>query len=313
MVDFRKHMNKGANTMPPKGTTTTRKNNANTHPAAETKKDALVRQTPAALQQANQAAMLEEDEGAGGENVTSKDMAIPRISILQSGSPQVKKSDPKFIKGAVEGDFFDNIANEVAFKGEDGFLMVPVSYRRTNIEWIPKKKGGGFIADHGSDDLILQKCQKDPDPDSNAMLLPNGNEIVTTAEFYCYVMGMDGVSPRQAVVSLAKTQLKKSRKLITQLETYRIPRPSNPKETFNPAYFYSVFHVTSVPESKKDFNWMGWDFLRHSDTLALPEGNELYMAARAFREAVGAGKVKVAAPIEDVNNHVAEPGDDSSL
>ena len=45
-------------------------------------------------------------QGTGLEEATADDYAIPFLRILQSMSPQLKKSDGKFIAGAEEGSFF---------------------------------------------------------------------------------------------------------------------------------------------------------------------------------------------------------------
>ena len=44
--------------------------------------------------------MFAEDAGSGLENVTSEDMAIPRLKILQALSPEVNKNDGKYVEGA---------------------------------------------------------------------------------------------------------------------------------------------------------------------------------------------------------------------
>jgi hypothetical protein len=185
-------------------------------PATTEKKDALVRQQPGALATADVNSLVLQDAGAGLEGMTAQDLQIPRISILQANSPQVKKSDGKYVKGAEEGDFFDNVANAVYAKGDAGFLFIPVARRRANIEWIPKDAGGGFIADHGANDAILSQCTKD---EKNRMMLKNGHEIVTTQEYYIVALDADGKNPKQAVISMAKTQLKKARKLNTVLSS----------------------------------------------------------------------------------------------
>jgi hypothetical protein len=264
---------------------------------------AVVDKTPKAIVKTTIDKLLLADEGAGSENIGAKDLAIPRISILQSLSPQATKGDPQQIKGAEAGDFYDNVANVVAFKGEGGFLFIPVAYRRANLEWIPRKQGGGLVADHGADDAIIQKCTKN---DKNQMMLANGHEIVTTAEYYIIVLDSKGKNPRQAVISLAKTQLKKARKLNTMLRELLVDRPGGGGK-FNPAIFYSVFAVNSIPESNDQGSWMGWNISRQGDTLALEDGSDLYLQARQFREAVTAGSVKVAAP-SDLGSNAADSG-----
>jgi hypothetical protein len=254
--------------------------------------------------------LLLADQGSGQENIGANDLTIPRISILQANSPQVKKSDGAYVKGAEEGDFFDNVTGTVYAKGEEGFKFIPVYYKRENIEWVPKDDGGGFVKSWGADDSILAQCTKDS---KNRMMLKNGHEIVTTAAFFAVVMDKNGKNPKQAVISMAKTQLKKARKLNTSISSLMVDRTDGAPGKFNPAMFYSVFHATSVPETKDTFNWMGWSIQRSGDTLTIDEkdanyGRELYLNARQFKATVSAGEVKVAAPTDLGGGAAADSG-----
>jgi hypothetical protein len=263
-------------------------------PAEENNKLA-VRPPTAALTRSNADDLLEQNAGQGLENVSARDMAIPRISILQSGSPQVKKSEGAYIKGAEEGDFYNNISNSVQAKGDEGMKVVLVSYRRTFIEWILKSAGGGFVRDCGPSEAILGQCKKDAD---GRMILPNGHQIVETAEFYAFVMDKDGNNPRQAVMSMTSTQLKKSRRLITLTNELRFPR-KNGNGTYNPPLYASIFDVNTVPESNEKGSWMGWNFTRAGNTADLEGGSDLLYAAADFYKAVSGGSVIVAAPVDD--------------
>lgn len=232
------------------------------------------------------------DAGLGLENVTTKDLAIPRVSVLQSNSDQCTKGNEKFIKGAEAGDFFDNVSQDVFAKSDEGFLFIPVSFRSVCLEWIPRTKGGGFAGEHNH--TILSQTTNDPETGKN--MLPNGNEIVDTAEFFILVLDLNGGNPRQAVVSFAKTQLKKAKRLNTALSMLQVPKPAPHKGTFNPAMFYSVFKASTVPESNDKGNWMGWSITRYGNTLDQTDGSDLYTMAKAFHGAVASGSVKVAAP-----------------
>jgi hypothetical protein len=221
----------------------------------------------------------------------------------------VKKSEGAYVKGAEEGDFFDNVTNSVYAKGEDGFLFIPVSYRRANIEWIPKKEGGGFVADHGADDAILKQCTKI----ENKLMLKNGHEVVPTAEFYIIAIHRETLVTRNAVISLAGTQWDAARKMNTMINELMVPRTKGPGK-FNPSMWYSIFDATSVPKSKNEFNWMGWNVVRQGDTLAFTGGENLYLQARHFREAVVAGAVEVTKPVSDGSTgNGGSPEDSSTL
>jgi hypothetical protein len=51
--------------------------------------------------------------GRGLENITNDDITIPRLAIVQSGSPQRKKKDEKYIEGAEEGNMFNTVTNQL--------------------------------------------------------------------------------------------------------------------------------------------------------------------------------------------------------
>src|ERR1700722_5012726 len=85
--------------------------------------------------------LIAQDAGAGTGTFQRQDLAIPRLTILQANSPQKTKSAPSYIKGAEEGDICD-ILNATRFSGDDGILVIPISYRRAFIEWKLRKDGG---------------------------------------------------------------------------------------------------------------------------------------------------------------------------
>ncbi len=84
-------------------------------------------------------------------------MLIPRLRILQAQSPQVNKADGAYVKGAEAGQILDNVANELV-DGEKGMTVVPVSYRKTYIEWSDDRK---LIKDHGLQPANLEMCVQD--------------------------------------------------------------------------------------------------------------------------------------------------------
>ena len=73
--------------------------------------------------------------GEGLENVTAKDVLIPRITILQSLSPQLLKNKPEFNPDARTGDLFDVAQGEVL---PNPMIVVPVFFQKTWLEWAPR-------------------------------------------------------------------------------------------------------------------------------------------------------------------------------
>lgn len=240
--------------------------------------------------------LLMEDAGAGSENIGREDVAIPRIVILQSGSPQVNKRDAAYVEGASAGDFFNTLDNSV-FDGAEGVLFVPCAYRRAFIEWKPRTDGGGFVRDHGSNPAILDQCHKDDA--SGKDILPNGNEVVTTAEYIGFLINEESGIPQQVVISMTSTQLKKARRWNTMIQQLLIPKPQG-IGVFNPAMFYKAYKLTTVPEGNDKGNWFGWEITPDVETLSLNNGEQIYLSARAFKKAINEGKVQVA---QDTQQH----------
>ena len=120
--------------------------------------------------------ILLEDAGTASENMTADDMLIPRIKILQAQSPEVNKADAAHVKGAEAGMIYDNVSG-ICYDGEQGITVVPVSYRKTFIEWTDERK---LVKDHGLQPTILESCVED---DKGKLLTPDGNALVLTAEY----------------------------------------------------------------------------------------------------------------------------------
>jgi hypothetical protein len=235
--------------------------------------------------------ILFEDQGAGQEGIESQDLMIPRLTILQSMSPQVNKRDGKHVEGAEVGHIFNTVSNE-ATDGEKGITVVPIKYRRAHIEWKPNR--GGFVKDHGADASILDQCNQEED---YTQRLENGNEIVVTAEYFLFVVQEDG-SYAPALLSMTSSQLKKARRWNSMMNQLKLKKPDG-SGMFTPAMFYASYQLTTVPEENDQGSWFGWDIaMRDGDSggvlKTVENGADIYMAARSFKERVASGDVKAA-------------------
>jgi hypothetical protein len=81
---------------------------------------------------------IEERAGEATENMGQDDYAMPFLALLQSGSPQVKKTDARYIEDAEEGFFFNTVEKTV-YDPTDGLTFVPCAYRRSFVEWKPRR------------------------------------------------------------------------------------------------------------------------------------------------------------------------------
>jgi hypothetical protein len=194
--------------------------------------------------------------GMGTENVTAKDLLIPRLTILQDLSPQVKKNKPEFIEGAEIGQICD-VGMGTVFEGP--IIFLPVLFRKDYLEWAPRASGKGLIAIHDND-RILSKCTKD---EKGRPFLPNGNYIAETAQFYGFNV-TDGM--RKCFIPMASTGLKKARQWMT-LATGEVLRRTD-GSSFMPPLFYRVYELDTVEDSNNEGTWFTWKITRG---MSLPE------------------------------------------
>jgi|SRR5579859_91727 len=84
---------------------------------------------------------LQQSTGAGLENMSQQDTTLPRLGLCQSLSPQRKKSDPKYIQGLEEGQFFNTITKEIY--GSE-VKLVPLLFYKSRILFGDTDEGGGL-------------------------------------------------------------------------------------------------------------------------------------------------------------------------
>ena len=78
---------------------------------------------------------MSKDSGGGFEEVTSSDVQIPFIRVIQALSPQIKKSDSAFIKGASQGDIFNTVTKQF-WSAEEGILVIPIHFQLKFLEFV---------------------------------------------------------------------------------------------------------------------------------------------------------------------------------
>lgn len=218
--------------------------------------------------------------GTGLEEASADDYAIPFLRILQSMSPQLKKSDGKYIQGAEEGNFFNTVTESV-YDGTEGVVLIPCAYKKKFIEWVTRENGGGFVDDtHPA--TILKQCTKD---DKGRFILENGNQIAETAEYYC-ILAQQEDAPEQVLLSLTSSQLGFSRRWNTMLNNARVKNAKG--ETVAAPMFSYMYNLTTIAQSNDQYSWMGL-----SVEKSRPTPMPLAMAALEFMKAARSGAVEV--------------------
>jgi hypothetical protein len=224
--------------------------------------------------------------GMGMDQVRTEDMSIPFLRILAQLSPQVNKRDGAYVQGAEAGMIYDTVANE-AFNGEDGILVVPCYYSRRYVEWKPREKGGGYVNSYDADASIVNTTYRD---DRGNDVLPNGNLLTNTAQFFVLRMDASGI-PQRCLLTMTSTQLKKARKWLTQMQS-RTAMGKN--GMFTLPMMSQVYRLRTVEERNDKGSWFGWE-IAHERSLNLSLANDkpIFEMAMEFSKSVKAGEVKV--------------------
>jgi hypothetical protein len=199
-----------------------------------------------------------EMEGLGMENAGAEDIIVPRLTIVQSMSPQLKRSKPEYIEGAQEGNIVDVATSDL---WEEKIIFLPVMFRKDWLEWAPRDSGKGLQNIHPTADILAQ-CEADA---KGKQFLPNGNQVIETAQWYGLNMS-EGAARRKSFIPMASSQLKSSRKWMTMAQGEKLARADGTEYT--PPLFYRLYELGTADASNNDGDWKVWTVDR---LPALPE------------------------------------------
>lgn len=238
-------------------------------------------------------AMFAADAGAGMEGATTDSFAIPFLSVLQKGSPQVDEASGAALEGAKAGMLFENVTSRL-YDGRAGVLIVPCAYRRVFVRWAPKgTEGAGFKGELAPEAVAeMRAAGSIVDLDGKLYVpLPDGtvndkkcDRIADTRNHYVLLVDADTGAWKEALLSLTSTQIKKSKMLMSALASVKV---SGPAGLFTPPTFANLVRTTSVPESNDKGTWYGVKF----ELAGMVNRPELYAAAKAFHASVVKGQV----------------------
>ena len=246
------------------------------------------------------AALFAEYAGAGMETVGAADVSIPRFKLLQDLSPEVNKRKAEYIEGAEPGQILNTATKAVSASIE----VLPVVYRRHNIEWMPDR--GGFVADHGDDETPVKHARKD---EKNNLIMPNGNLIVPTATWYV----IDLITGLQGIIAMSRTQMNPSKDWMNMATSEKLTAP-NGNGRYTPPLFYRGYSLSSRVRDKGENSWFVWNATRGPTILELAQKlNQPDLMAQAikFSELVTSGEIKVNADTFSDDVNVRESDDDT--
>lgn len=247
---------------------------------------AVAEKAQAGLPSADVMDLMVETQGEGLDFDTSE-LQIPFIRIIQAMSPQIKKSDPSYIAGASQGDVFNTVTGQY-WEGEEGIVVVPCYQETKYLKFKPREQGGGFLGELAKDDPDIARTQRT----GSKEILPDGNELVKSDQFYVIVVTDDGL-PNFGIIDMKSSSLKVSKRWKTQMKMFTTKDPKSGK-LINPAIYFLQWKLSVVEESNDQGSWFNWTVQNAGYTPS----RDLVDAAKTFRESIMKGEAKAVA--EDV-------------
>lgn len=178
-------------------------------------------------------AWLAKNSARGSENVTSDDVSIPRLEIVQSLSP-IRKEDPE----AKEGMLYNSVTGEIY--GTE-VMFIPVMFIKQWLVWKDRKKGGGFRGAFSSATGAAARIEDTANDGEN----PLDFDSVETPSHYglIYTPDPDG-NPDQfdlteIVISMPRSKFKISRKFNAMVQLTGCDR------------FAKIYKVAAVEEKNQ--------------------------------------------------------------
>jgi hypothetical protein len=237
------------------------------------------------------------DLGTGFEDFTQDDVAVPFVSILQKGSPQVEDENPKQVKGAKAGMLYNNVTGEL-YDGKAGIHVVPVHRVRNFIEWIPKDDGGGLVNVFDPSAPEVAEALKKAGKKFGKIKIGDNNDLVETVSVFCLIAKPDN-STQRVIISFASSQLAGFKKWMTTAQSIQIPAADGSDRMVVPPMFSHLYKLTTFFFQKKENTWYKWlasfalgEPSPNAEASRLAEGTPLYEAAREFRAMVVSGRAQ---------------------
>lgn len=246
--------------------------------AAETTTDLVTTSPDANTAIANFGDTFELHSGLGMESVTANDVLIPRITILQALSPQLNKNKPEYIKGAEVGQICDTAMGEIL---PSPVRVIPVHYSVSYLEWAPRTSSRGLVAIHAKMPDGVTKNDK------NQNVLPNGNNVVESAQFFCL---LPDYGNRRVFLPMTSTQRKKAKRWMGWATGERLKNSAG--REFIPPLYYRSYLLSTIHENNQQGDWEGWLIERSLPVTELEGTANIITNAVEFQKSIAAGLVR---------------------
>jgi hypothetical protein len=151
----------------------------------------------------------------GFENVTREDMVLPFLHVLQDGSPQVKEKQPGYEPGKFINTATGEVFNEV--------LFVPATTKHSYVEWTPRNKGGGFVAEYPLGHDVVKAAKAASIEFGKYKHPQTKNDLVETFSIFGVLCdAASGQALGWAVVPFTSTKIKAYKGAMSRLNSFQI-------------------------------------------------------------------------------------------
>ena len=245
-----------------------------------------------------------EDAGAGMETADKDSFAIPFLSVLQKISPQVDEAEAEYIEGAKAGMLLNTVTQKL-YDGKTGVIFLPCAYQRRFLRWGPRgTSDGGFKGEIMPEEAArLRDAGEVVDKEGKLYFPLNDGSIdekkcdhlADTRNHFGILVDEETGEAQQVLLSLGSTQIKKSKMLMSLLNSAKI---KGPKGLVTPPTWANRIRLTTAQESNDKGSWMGLKVQPAEPKFV--QSKDLYDIGKAFHATIASGEAKV--------NYEAAPG-----
>lgn len=167
--------------------------------------------------------------GAGFEGTDSSHFTIPFLTLLEAKSKPVEDG----LEGAKAGYLFNTVTQQ-CIPGDEGVVFVPCYATHQFVEWVPRKRGGGFVGVHepNSAEVLESKDASETfgkytigntDEDGNEVV----NDLVETFSLYGLILNDkdDAFTSDMAIISFTSMRIKPYRQIMYRLHQFKGSAP----------------------------------------------------------------------------------------
>jgi len=236
------------------------------------------------------------DMGAGFEGASADAYAIPFLQLLQKMSPVVDEDNPKHIPGAKAGMFLNTLTGKLYDVKSRPLDIVQSAYKHSFILWGSRDGDqGGFKGEISPEDMDSIVADGKVENVNGKLIVKNADGTFDvkksdyysdTRAHYVIVIDPDTGESMAAILSLASTQIKSSKTLMTMLQNKKV---SIGNKIGTPATYANRIKLTTTVQQNDQGTWSTAKF----DLDGLVTDAEIFVQAKEFHKAVATGKANV--------------------